>query len=109
MPNKEWKSRTHKGSLLWLSMNSIAHMGFFRNSLTRGQVSSMPSFYPQSLRRKLCVGISLATMDSEGDPFMIDDCEWTDSTYLSMVEDDSIFGPEGVYGWFMNIWYRFWA
>lgn len=34
---------------------------------------------------------------------------WDDSAYLSLVEDETIFGPDGVYGWFMNIWYRFWV
>jgi len=35
--------------------------------------------------------------------------EWEDSTYLSLIEDDTIFGPEGIYGWFMNIWYQIMA
>lgn len=40
---------------------------------------------------------------------MRDDCGWVESTYISMVEDDTIFGPDGIYGWFMNLWYRLWA
>lgn len=40
---------------------------------------------------------------------MKDECGWDDSTYLSMVEDDTPFGPDGVYGWFMNLWYRMMA
>jgi hypothetical protein len=37
---------------------------------------------------------------------MENDCGWDDETLLSLTEDDTIFGPEGVYGWFMNLWFR---
>lgn len=37
---------------------------------------------------------------------MKDDCGWDDETLISFTEDDTIFGPDGVYGWLMNLWYR---
>lgn len=37
---------------------------------------------------------------------MSTDCEWDEDTLISFTEDDTIFGPEGVYGWVMNLWYR---
>lgn len=40
---------------------------------------------------------------------MKDDCGWDDDTYLSFIEDDTPFGPEGIYGWLMNMWFRIWA
>ena len=51
----------------------------------------------------------LVDLTLAGDLSMEKDSGWVDSTYISMVEDDTIFGPDGVYGWFMNLWYRFWA
>lgn len=37
------------------------------------------------------------------------ECDWDDDTLISFTQDDTIFGPYGVYGWFMAQWYRFWA
>lgn len=34
---------------------------------------------------------------------------WDDSAYLSLIEDDTVFGPDGAYGWFMSLWHRFWV
>lgn len=33
--------------------------------------------------------------------------DWDEDTLISFAEDETIFGPDGVYGWFMNLWYRF--
>lgn len=35
--------------------------------------------------------------------------EWDDEAIISFVEDETIYGPDGAYGWFMSLWYRFWA
>jgi hypothetical protein len=35
------------------------------------------------------------------------DMDWDEDTLISFTEDDTIFGPQGVYGWFMNLWCRF--
>jgi hypothetical protein len=35
------------------------------------------------------------------------ECDWDDDTLASFSEDDTIFGPQGVYGWLANLWYRF--
>ena len=32
---------------------------------------------------------------------------WDEDTLISFTEDDTIFGPQGVYGWLANLWYRF--
>ena len=37
---------------------------------------------------------------------MIDDCGWDEETLISFTEDDTVFGPEGFYGWAMNLWWR---
>lgn len=37
------------------------------------------------------------------------ECDWDDDTLISFAEDETPFGPDGVYGWFMGLWYRFWA
>lgn len=39
----------------------------------------------------------------------VENCDWDDSTYLALIEDDTIFGPDGIYGWLMNLWYRLMA
>lgn len=35
------------------------------------------------------------------------ECDWDEDTLVSFSEDETIFGPDGVYGWLMNLWYRF--
>lgn len=35
--------------------------------------------------------------------------EWDEETLISLTEDETVFGPDGVYGWLMNVWYRFLA
>jgi len=35
------------------------------------------------------------------------ECDWDEDTLISFTEDDTIFGPQGVYGWLMNLWCRF--
>jgi hypothetical protein len=35
--------------------------------------------------------------------------EWDEETLISFIEDDTVFGPEGIYGWFMNLWYKVWV
>lgn len=37
---------------------------------------------------------------------MATECEWDEETLISFTEDDNVFGPDGFYGWFMNLWYR---
>ena len=45
--------------------------------------------------------------DAEGGLEM--ECDWDEETLISLTEDETMFGPDGVYGWLMNIWYRFLA
>lgn len=35
---------------------------------------------------------------------MENDCVWDEDTLISFTEDDTIFGPDGVWGWLANIW-----
>lgn len=51
--------------------------------------------------------LGLESLATERKNAMKNECDWDDDTLISFTEDDTIFGPDGVYGWFMNLWYRY--